>query len=80
MRAWVVQRYRSVIDSAARMVGGRARIADAVESAAIAAATSAVAPPDDPSRDTTAGTSYDMSACALSYTSAYTQPKEVRQC
>jgi hypothetical protein len=88
MRAWVVQRYQSVIDGAARMVGRRARIADAVESAAIAAAQSAVSSPDapsydtpaDPSYGTSADTSYDTSACALSDTNAYNQPKEVRQC
>jgi hypothetical protein len=88
MRAWVVQRYRSVIDDAARMVGRQARIADAVESAAIAAARSAVpsagAKSDDTNADTSYGTSadtsYDTSACALSYTPAYNQPKEVRQC
>ena len=87
-RAWVAQRYRSVIDGAARNVGRRARIADIVESVAIVAATSAVSSPDAPSGDTTADpsystsadTSYDTPACALSYTPAYNQPKEVRQC
>jgi hypothetical protein len=88
MRAWVLQRYRSVIDGAARMVGRRARIAAAVESAAIVEARSAVSSPDAPSRDTTAhpssstsaDTSYDTSACALSYTPTYNHPKEVRKC
>jgi len=88
MRAWVDERYRSVIEGAARTVVRRARIADAVESAAITAAWSAVSSPDAPSYDTTADpssstsadTSYDTSACALSCTSAYNQPKEVRQC
>jgi len=88
MRAWVDQRYRSVIDGAARMAGRRARIADAVESAAIVKAQPAVSSPEAPPRGTTAhpsastsaDTSYDTSACALSYTPAYDQPKEVRQC
>ncbi len=88
MRSWVDERYRRVIDGAAQDVGRQARIADAVESAAILAAPPAVPSPGAPSGDTTAetsnsssaDTSYDTSACALSCTPAYNQPKEVRQC
>jgi hypothetical protein len=88
MRSWVDERYRRVVDGAAQEVGRRARIAAAVESAAILAAPPAVpsagAQSDDTKADTSYSTSsdrsYDTSACALSYTSAYNQPKEVRQC
>ncbi|MHB8657689.1 MAG: DnaA N-terminal domain-containing protein [Solirubrobacteraceae bacterium] len=88
MRSWVDGRYRRVVDGAAQEVGRRARIAAAVESAAILAAPPAVrsagAQSDDTNADaplsTSADTSYDTSTCALSYTSAYNLPKEVHQC
>ena len=76
-REWVRSRYQRLIAGAAEQLGRVAVIADAVRSVAIAAACSSPNPTADLSANPSAYTSYDTSACELSYTPTYNSAKEV---
>jgi hypothetical protein len=76
-REWVQGRYQRLIAGAAEQLGRVAVIADAVRSVAIAAACPSPNPTADSSANPSAYTSYDTSACELSYTPTYNSAKEV---
>jgi hypothetical protein len=76
-REWVRTRYGRLIAGAADRVGRRAVIADAARSAAIVTSILSSNPTSDLSANASAYTSYDTSACELSYAPAYNPAKEV---
>jgi hypothetical protein len=76
-REWVRGRYQRLIVGAAEELGRVAVIADAARSVAIAAAGPSRNPTADSSANASAYTSYDTSACELSYASTYNSAKEV---
>ncbi|MGH2858751.1 MAG: DnaA N-terminal domain-containing protein [Solirubrobacteraceae bacterium] len=85
-RSWLRHRFAPVLEQAAAALGREVLVADEAQSRSMEAlgfetvgvmARRSAAAPSDVSSDSSADPSYSSSACSLSYTSAYTQPKEV---
>jgi DnaA N-terminal domain len=86
-RSWLRERFRRMICEAADQVGRQVLVADEAQSQSMRAlsfdrvevmAAASDAESSDASSCSSAYASYSSSACALSYTSAYNQPKEAR--